>query len=252
MRVDYPLLQAAFVERPNRFVIHARLVETGEVVRAHCPNPGRMHELLWPGAVVYLSPAEDPGRRTPYTLRFIEHPQHGQLISLNTQLPNQLFAEGLATGFFPQFQGYSRVQREVSVPHPSANGVVSRVDFRLSRPDGPACWVETKSVTLVHEDGLAEFPDAPTTRGRRHVEELAALAAQGDRACVVFIVQRPDATRLRANQATDPAFAQALAQAAAQGVEVYAYTCRVTLHDITLAGQIPVETSGKQDGRPMI
>ncbi len=249
MQIDFPLHRGRFVERPNRFVVVVRLEETGALVRAHCPNPGRMHELLLPEAVVYLSQAQDPNRRTPYTLRFIEHPAHGQLISLNTQLPNDLFAEGLSIGFFPQFDPYPDVRREVRIPHPAGNGVVSRIDFRLSHPQGGVCWVETKSVTLVHEDGLAEFPDAPTLRGRRHLEELAALAQQGDRSVVVFIVQRPDARLLRANRATDPAFAAALEQAVAQGVEVYAYTCRVTLQAVTLEREIPVDVrAGREDG----
>ncbi len=244
MRFDFQAVPATFLERPNRFLILARLRETEQVVQAHCPNPGRMHELLIPGTTVYLSPAQNPQRKTAYTLRFVEHPEHGQLISLTTTLPNALFAEGLAQSFFPQFRACTQVEAEVSLANASASGVTSRMDFRLQDPQGRACWVEVKSVTLV-EDGLALFPDAPTVRGRRHVEELMELAAQGDRAAVVFIVQRPDAERLSPNWETDPNFARTLQQASQRGVELYAYTCRITLECACLERAIPVEVEKK-------
>ena len=211
-----------------------------------------------PGATVYIDKADDPNRRTPYTLRFIEHPVNGQLISLNTQLPNDLFAEGLAAGFFIPFRDYTNEEREVSLPPPipdaaksakinpnhanlrPAKSVTSRIDFRLSTADGRVCWVETKSATLVHDDGRAYFPDAPTERGRRHVEELAHLALTGVRAAVVFIIQRPDAVSIAPNRATDPAFADALALAQERGVELYAYTCGVTTSRVWLEREVPV------------
>lgn len=267
MHIPFPVEPATFLERPNRFVIHARLHGSGAQVRAHCINPGRMHELMIPGATVYVDKADDPARRTPYTLRFIEHPANGQLISLNTQLPNDLFAEGLCEGFFAPFDGYTNHQREVALPHPTpgdpdpnqaksiaihpnrqnlrfspapSKGVTSRIDFRLSAADGRVCWVETKSATLVYDDGRAWFPDAPTQRGRRHVEELEHLASSGVRAAVVFIIQRPDAISLTPNRETDPAFADALNRAHERRVELYAYTCGVTTSRVWLERQVPV------------
>jgi len=246
MNIPFPIEPATFLERPNRFVIHARLHSSGAEVRAHCPNPGRMHELMILGATVYIDKADDPTRRTPYTLRFIEHPANGQLISLHTQLPNDLFAEGLDAGFFAPFIDYTNHQREVSLPAPkkiAEKGVTSRIDFRLSTDDGRICWVETKSATLVHDDGHAYFPDAPTLRGRRHVEELTHLASSGVRAAIVFIIQRPDALSIAPNRATDPAFADALAQARERGVELYAYTCGVTTSRVWLEKEVTVHTA---------
>lgn len=258
MRIPFPVEPATFLQRPNRFVIHAWLHESGQEVRAHCPNPGRMHELMIPGATVYMDKASDPERRTPYTLRFIEHPANGQLISLNTQLPNDLFAEGLADGFFAPFCDYTNHQREVSLPPPASaaeksaainqnhknprpsSSVTSRIDFRLSTDDGKICWVETKSATLVYDDGRAYFPDAPTQRGRRHVEELEHLVSTGVRAAVVFIIQRPDAISIAPNRETDPAFADALLRAGQRGVEFYAYTCGVTTSHVWLEREVPV------------
>lgn len=269
MRIPFPVEPATLLERPNRFVIRARLRRSSEEIRAHCPNPGRMRELMIAGATVYVDRATDLKRRTPYTLRFIEHPANGQLISLNTQLPNDLFAEGLTQGFFAPFIGYAKHEREVvlpatasaltpadpyrsaeTLPDPknlasprnSPTGVTSRIDFRLSGADRRVCWVETKSATLVYDDGRAFFPDAPTLRGRRHVEELAHLASTGVRAAVVFIIQRPDAISIAPNRETDPAFADALAQARQRGVELYAYTCGVTTSQVWLEEEVPVLT----------
>ncbi len=263
MNIPFSVEPATFLERPNRFVIHARLHRNGEEVRAHCPNPGRMHELMIPGATVYVDKADDPARRTPYTLRFIHHPANEQLISLNTQLPNDLFAEGLADGFFVPFIGYTNYQREVVLPpspttcnqskptrinpnqehlRPLSGHVTSRIDFRLSAENGRVCWVETKSATLVHADGRAYFPDAPTLRGRRHVEELEHLASTGVRAAVVFIIQRPDAISIAPNRETDPDFADALTRARSQGLELYAYTCAVTTSRVWLDREVPVIT----------
>ena len=141
----------------------------------------------------------------------------GVLVSVDARLPNPLLADALARGGLPQFAGYTGIRGE------AVRGQ-SRLDFLLTDGGGNRCWIETKSVTLV-EDGLALFPDAPTLRGCKHLEELGAAVAGGDRAALVFVVQRPDARCLAPHVAADPAFTAALARAAAAGVEVYAYTC---------------------------
>ncbi len=252
---------ATFRERPNRFLVRATLREgerAGETVAAHCPDRGRLAELLIPGVTAHLSYEDNPARKTDYTLRFVEHPEHGQLVSLDTRLPNAVFAEGLASGFFapfraPQFDAQI-IEREVTAPHapgparsPRARDAParvkkrprSRIDFRLSDGDGKICWVEVKSASLV-EGRVAIFPDAPTERGRRHVEHLAWLHEKSTRAAVVFIVQRPDADSLMPHWRTDPAFGEALVAARMAGVEIYAYTCHLTKQEIRLAQEIPV------------
>ena len=239
MNFTFTTQPATFLARPNRFRVEARLHATGEMINAHCADPGRLRELLIPGVTVHVNRAANPDRKTGYDLRFVEHPQHGQLISLDTRLPNQVFADGLALGFFEPFRDAQSVQAEVSLPFHEPGGVRSRIDFLITDRDGRPCWVEVKSVTLV-EDRVARFPDAPTERGRRHLEELTALAQTGERAAVVFIIQRPDADRFEPNVDTDPDFAQALLTAGRSGVEVYAYTCRLTTNEITLDRQIAV------------
>jgi sugar fermentation stimulation protein A len=239
MRFEFTVMKAAFIARPNRYVVHARL-EDGSVVRAHCADPGRLRELLVPGATLYLSPANAPERRTQYDLRFVEAQSDGTLVSLDTSLPNKVVALGLARQFFPQFGGEYSVRGEVFMPCESAGSVRSRADFMVEGPDVGRCWIEVKSVTLV-ESGIARFPDAPTERGRRHVHELTEIVRRGiDRAAVLFVAQRPDAVELRPNWDTDRAFAEALITASAAGVEVSAYTCALTLQGITLKSRIPV------------
>ena len=246
MHFPFHLQKAIFLERPNRFRVIAHLSDSGDVVSAHCPNPGRLGELLLPGATIYISKAATTAkatteRKTAYDLRLVEHPQHGQLISLDTRLPNKLFAEGLQQGFFAPFRGATFWQSEVASDIATSDAKIhSRFDFRLIDAKGQPCWVEVKSVSLV-ENRTALFPDAPTARGRRHVEELAQLAVSGTRAALVFLVQRADADRLKANRATDLAFAAALSNAKKAGVEIYAYTCRITLQEATLDREIPVE-----------
>jgi sugar fermentation stimulation protein A len=153
------------------------------------------------------------------------------LVSADARLPNDLVHEALAAGRLPRFSGYHRIQREVFHGR-------SRIDLALSGPRG-RCLIEVKSVTLV-ERGMALFPDAPTERGRRHLETLAAACRGGERAAVLFVVQRADATSFAPNDAADPAFGAALRAASARGVEVYAYRCSVTRREMTLAGGLPV------------
>jgi sugar fermentation stimulation protein A len=243
MNFPFVTQAATFLERPNRYRVVAQLHGSGEIIDAHCPNPGRLGELLIAGATVHVSPAAHLERRTAYDLRFVEHPETGQLVSLDTRLPNALFAEGLRTVFFAPFTRYTTFSQEVKLPHrPEAgepSGVHSRLDFRLTAPDGALCWVEVKSVSLVL-DGCARFPDAVTGRGRRHVLELAAMAAAGEATAIVFIIQRSDPHELRPQWTTDPDFGEALVTAHAAGVLIDAYTCELTLQTACLLRRVPV------------
>lgn len=255
MRFPFKTLPARFHSRPNRFVVCVRLDESGERVPAHCADPGRLRELLVPGVRVHVSYSDAPGRATHYDLRFVEHPESGQLISLDSRLPNAVFLEALQAergpGNSPTFIGHRSVRSEVSVPeghggNSERSGHIatrSRIDFLVEDRAGLPVWVEIKSVTLV-EGGIARFPDAPTERGRRHLLELAALVGRDRaRAVVAFIVQRPDAYVLEPNEATDPLFARTLADVAARGVELLSYTCTLTLEQIEIDRQIPIHLS---------
>jgi sugar fermentation stimulation protein A len=219
-----PLVSGRFVRRDNRF--RATVSVAGREVWAHVPNSGRLGELFRPGRLLWLSPAGDPARKTAYDLRLVDY--QGTLVSIDARLPNHLLAEAIAAGALPDLD-YPDIRPEVT--HGD-----SRLDFRLSGPRG-VCWLETKSVTLV-EDGLAQFPDAPTARGRKHLQELVQLRALGQRAVIAFIIQRPDAVRFAPHFQADPLFATALQEAAAAGVEIRAFTCRVSRRAISLASEI--------------
>lgn len=236
-----PLTPGRFLRRLNRF---AALVEVGgRRVLAHVANSGRLRELFVPGARVFLKARARAGRRCPFDLALVR--AGGTLVSADARLPNALLAEALRAGRILPLRGWGLARAEVRHGR-------SRLDFVLEGPRGRSL-VETKSVTLV-ERGVALFPDAPTSRGRRHVEALARALRRGPPpsgrarrktigAAVVFVVQRGDAARFRPNVAADPAFAHALARAAAAGVRVLAYRCRVSRRSIRLADPIGVELS---------
>ncbi|MBQ9392957.1 MAG: DNA/RNA nuclease SfsA [Oscillospiraceae bacterium] len=212
-----------FLARPNRFIAQVEI--GGRVEVCHVKNTGRCRELLTPGAAVYLEHCPGAARRTQYDLIAVE--KQGRLINMDAQAPNRVFAE-FARVFEPEA---TQVRSEVTVGQ-------SRLDFCLYTPAGPH-YVEVKGVTL-EEDGHCRFPDAPTERGVRHLQELTRLAGEGVRATVFFVVQMERALDLAPNDATHPAFGAALRAAAAAGVRVVAYTCRVTPEEIVIHRQIPV------------
>lgn len=219
------LIQAKLIRRDNRFRITA-LVD-GNELSAHCPNPGRIKELLYPGVTIWISEAVNKNRKTAFDLKLVE--KDNVLISLDSRLPNPLFEEALLADKIEGLD-YPIIRREVTREH-------SRFDFHLS--GNGSLWVETKSCTLV-TDRVANFPDAPTLRGQRHMVELTEAVSLGEHAAVVFVVQRPDADSFTPNDATDPEFGKRLREAADSGVIVRAYVCDVNLEYIQISREIKV------------
>jgi sugar fermentation stimulation protein A len=224
-----PLVPATIVRRDNRF--RAAVQVAGVAQAAHVPNSGRLRELLLPGAPAYLRRAQRPRRVTPYDLTLVR--AGAELVCIDARLPPKLIAEAWRAGRLPWLQAYDGVRSEVRWGH-------SRLDLLFGALNGRSLWVETKCVTLV-QDGTARFPDAPTARGRRHVQELTMLAAAGEQAAIVFVVQRADCNAFAPNDLTDPAFGEAMRAAAAAGVVLQAYRCLVSESEITLADSIPVQ-----------
>ncbi len=224
-----PLVPGIFLQRENRFRVQVEV--HGQRTTAHLPNSGRLHDLLHPGRRVYLAPKFQPRRKTPYDLMLVD--LGAFLVSVDARLPTSLFLEAWQKGCFPwlPYGAQWKVQREPPCGH-------GRLDLLLQSQESGRVWIETKSVTWV-EGETAFFPDAPTERGRRHLMCLAEKVAQGDRAMVVFIIQRPDARRFSPHPA-DPAFPEALQQAAKRGVEVYAYKFQVSLEGMTPTEEVPV------------
>ena len=226
MRFKSELVEARFIRRLNRFAALVRM--DGQEVMVHVANTGRMSELLVPGRPVLLRPAGKPDRKTAFDLMQVD--LGFALCSTDSRLPPRLVEEAFLDGRLEQFAGFREVRREVTFEE-------SRFDLLLSGDDG-LCYVETKSVNLV-ENRVALFPDAPTERGRKHLGTLVKAVAAGHRAAAFFVIQRSDAEAFRPHLTADPAFAQALRDAAAQGVEVYAYNCQVTHRSISINRRIP-------------
>lgn len=228
MEFHHRWVEGRFMARNNRFRVTVEVA--GQRVAAHLPNSGRLRELLVPGRRVLLAEQDRPGRRTRYDLGLVEVEDHW--VSVDARLPNDLVEEALRDGRLAPFAGYSTVHREAAWGR-------SRFDFRLEGTGQPPCLIEVKSVTLVVE-GLGCFPDAVTLRGRRHLIELAEAVTEGYRAAVVFVVQRDDALGLRPHDESDPDFGSELRQRLRQGVEVYAYRCRVDPQRIEIDQPLPV------------
>jgi sugar fermentation stimulation protein A len=246
MQFPQPLARGQLVRRYKRFFADV-VLDDGREITAHCPNPGAMLGLNTPGLPAFVSTSDNPKRKLARTLELVE--ADGGLVGINTLWPNRLVAEALAADAIPELAGYATVRPEVKY------GAASRVDFVLNAPDRPPCfveantvrsqvqrvgrcWIEVKGVTLHRGNGLAEWPDCVSARGARHIAELEQMVAQGDRAAVLFVVQRSDCDRFSVAANLDPAFAKALDQAHASGVEVLAYSCDVSVLGIKLTHRL--------------
>lgn len=233
MRFTTPLEQGRLVRRYKRFLADI-VTETGETLCIHCPNTGSMLNCMGEGARVWFQRNNDPKRKLPGTWELVETPQ-GRLACVNTARANRLVEEALVTGVIRELNGFTTLKREV------AYGIEnSRVDFRLDYPSGPA-FVEVKSVTLGFGDtAVAAFPDAVTTRGARHLRELAALAREGVRAVQLYCVNLTGVEAVRPATEIDPLYARALQDAVDAGVEVLAYGVDLSPEAIRLNRPLPV------------
>ena len=216
------MVPGTFLSRPNRFIAHVEIEGNAEVV--HVKNTGRCRELLQPGATVWCLDAEKPSRKTRYDLIAVQ--KGDRLINMDSQAPNTAAKEWLAGGGLGTLEN---LKAETVMGQ-------SRFDFSFEK-DGKKCFLEVKGVTLETE-GVCAFPDAPTERGTRHLRELTELVKEGYGAYVLFVIQMADVKYLRPNDATDPAFAEALRQAAAAGVQILAMDCAVTEDTMTI--RLPV------------
>jgi len=227
MKIDGPLVKGTFVERPNRFITHIKL--GGDIVLSHLPDPGRLKELLSPGAVVWLRPAKKGSiRKTSYSTVMVEN--NGILISLDSTLPNRFFREAFET--FPMFNNWTIIRQEVAVEN-------HRIDFLLKNSKGEEIFTEIKSVTFV-ENGIAKFPDAVTARGRKHTELLTAMRSDGIKTMILFVCQRPDAKEFQPMRDRDPALSKALLIAEKTGVDVRCITTNLNRKEMTFYKEIPV------------
>ncbi|HKJ89041.1 MAG TPA: DNA/RNA nuclease SfsA [Gammaproteobacteria bacterium] len=232
MRFEQPLLEGTLIRRYKRFLADVELPD-GAVVTAHCANSGSMATCKEPGRPVMLLPADSPKRKLKFTWE-LYHCGDGW-VGVNTHRPNALVAEAIAAGDVPELAGYAGMRREVKY------GRNSRIDILLEDPERGPCHVEVKNCTLLAPDGLVRFPDAVTERGRKHLDELMELSANGGRAVMFFLVNRPDGAGFGPADHIDPAYGKRLREAAEAGVELLAYRTRATPEGIDLAGPEPID-----------
>jgi len=228
--------EAVFLSRPNRFI--ARVLREGREETVHVKNTGRCRELLVPGARVYLAHSEKAERKTAWDLVAVEKEREGKaplLINMDSFAPNDAAWEWLRAGnLFPEG---TLLRREVTFQG-------SRFDFFASRGEKEA-YLEVKGVTL-EKDGRVFFPDAPTLRGVKHLEELIQAKKKGHRALILFVIQMEGAISFSPNEDTHPAFGEALRRAKEAGVEILAMDCKVSPDEISLFAPVPVVLERKK------
>jgi sugar fermentation stimulation protein A len=235
MRFPAPLIPATLIRRYKRFLADVTLA-SGEELTVHVANPGAMTGLAAPGSRVWLSKSPNAKRKLPFSWELIEvdFGTGTELVGVNTSHPNLLVAEALAAKAIPDLSGYASVRREVKY------GKNSRIDFLLEGDGLPPCYVEIKNVHLLRRPGLAEFPDCVTARGAKHLDELAAMVAQGSRAMMLYVIQIGSADRFSLARDIDPTYGAAFARARGAGVDAIAWKCAISRAGIEIAAPIPI------------
>jgi len=236
------LQKGVLVRRYKRFLADV-ITAAGTPLTIHCPNTGAMLGCSDPGSEVWFSTSKNQRRKYPHTLELVKTTS-GDLIGVNPARANDLVAEAISAGTIVELNGYGQYRREVPVP--DAPG---RFDFWLNPADTAlqrcsqrvaGCYLEVKSVTLGYVDGTGGFPDAVSARALRHVVALQRRVAAGQRAALLYCVQHSGIERVRCAAEIDPAYAAAVAEAAAHGVEVLAYKCRISSTELVIEHPLEV------------
>lgn len=233
MLFDPPLQSAQLIHRHKRFLADMRLPD-GRTIVAHCPNPGSMTGLALPGSPCWLSAKTAKGRKLDFGWEIVE--TNGAKIGVNASHANKIVAEALANDKIAVFSTPGCWRAEAPF------GTGTRFDFCHVSNDGILTFLEVKSVTLSRHSSLAEFPDARTERGTKHLRELITAKAMGHRAVLLFLAQRSDCTEIRIAADIDPVYAATLTAARAAGVEILSYASDVTPEAISLTNSIAFQT----------
>lgn len=229
MKFEKALVHGTLIKRYKRFLADV-LLDDGEKVTAHCTNSGSMKSCLESGAEVYLTPVNDPERRTKFTWEMIRI--NNGWVGINTGNPNKLAYEEISKGTIPGLKGYTTVRREVTFGD-------SRFDIYAENNLGK-CYVEVKNVTM-KEGRYALFPDAVTLRGQKHLKTLMQVKKEGFRAVMLYIIQRSDVKIFAPARLIDPDYAITLKRAARAGVEIIPLQVKVTPKKIEPLGILPFE-----------
>jgi len=235
MKFSSPLIEGRLVSRYKRFFADIELAD-GTVVTAHCANTGSMAGLKQVGSRVWISNADNPKRKLQYDWRIIEVRQETKsaLVGVHTAWPNKIVEEALNSQHILELAGYESLRREVKY------GENSRIDFLLEDESKPPCYVEVKSITFSREHGLAEFPDSPSVRATKHVNELTNMVKGGARAVMLYVVQRDDCDQFSIAADVDPKYQEAIVQAHKTGVESLCYACTLSPEEITISHKVNI------------
>lgn len=233
VKLPQPMMRGTLIRRYKRFLADIEL-ETGETIIAHCANPGAMTGLNMPGLPVWVSKSSNPKRKLAWNFELVA--LDTGLVGINTAYPNKIVGEALAAKNIPELAAYGTHKAEVKY------GENSRIDFLLSEPGLPDCYLEVKNVHLCRRAGLAEFPDSTTTRGAKHLKELSRMVQTGHRAINLYLVQRTDCESFSLAADIDPAYAKAFNAARHIGVEILCYACTITPEEVLLSNTLPILT----------
>lgn len=230
MKFPAPIQKGRLIKRYKRFL--ADIDISGDMITAHCANPGSMMGVKEEGAIVWVTKAKNPNRKLGFDWQVIE--VDSAQVCINTSTANAVVAHALEVGHIPELTGYEQVRREVKY------GKNSRIDILLESSMRPPCYVEIKNVTLSRQPSLAEFPDSPTARGTKHLAELSTMVDAGNRAVMLYLINRTDSQAFKLARDIDPVYAEAFDQAHMAGVEMLAYGCEISQSGITINRPVPV------------
>ncbi len=240
--MHYPshLISGKLIKRYKRFLADVEL-DNGQIITAHCANPGAMITLQDQGSKVFLTKVPDNiDRKLRYDWILIE--VDNDLVGVHTSLTNKIVYEGLQQGTVQELKHYNAIKPEVKY---GLQG--SRIDFLLSQEEYPDCYLEVKNVNHMEEKGTALFPDAITSRGTKHLQELMYVVKQGMRAIVLYVVQRNDCNYFAVADNIDNVYSQTVVQAKRAGVEFLCYRCHIDLQSVTLSKKIKIIEGGMYD-----
>lgn len=223
MKFEPPLIKTRLVKRYKRFLADVEM-PSGEIITVHCANPGSMLGLTEPGNNAWVSDSQNPKRKLRYSLEIIE--VNGVMVGINTSHPNKLAIEAIEANRIPQLAGYKTLKTEVKY------GENSRIDILLKDENKPDTYVEVKNVHFIRTPGLHEFPDSVTARGAKHLDEMAREVEKGNRAVMLYVIQRNDGDQFQFASDLDPNYFEAFKRAYAKGVEAIAIRCNVSIEGI--------------------
>jgi sugar fermentation stimulation protein A len=230
MKFDTPLIKTKFIKRYKRFFVDVMLNK--EILTAHCPNSGSMMGLLNENENAWVSKSKNPKRKLKYTLEILE--KEKQKVGVNTHLTNKIVEEALVNKKIKEFEKFNQVQREVKFNNNT------RFDFLVSNKKEQA-FIEVKNVTLKREQDYAEFPDAPTTRGQKHLLELINAKEKEYQAYLIFLIQREDCNFFKISKDIDKKYYENFIQAKKKGVKFLCYSSKITSHGISLNKRLTIK-----------